>query len=228
MTLLPSEDWQVQVVQELPPYKVGPHCCVPGCISFADHAHHLWRRSFLGITPCNYVKIGGVVVGNLVGLCTRHHEDVTGKVGGHKAWIRWEPEQKMFIWCAVSNDWESGTATPVPVGPLTQQPPQHVSLEPVAALPIPEPERCQACGQVKRRPTKPSEPSAMRQRGSWTIKVPEDEREKGADVLDELCEQVLEALGRHHHTSSIARYWAVVESFVFLLQHASLIERNAS
>ena len=87
MTLLPLENRNIIALHgdKYPDYKVGPICSAPGCSKLADHAHHLWRRSFTA-GACSWIKLpDDTVTGNLCGLCWRHHEEVTV----NKAQIVW-------------------------------------------------------------------------------------------------------------------------------------------
>src|SRR5262245_40169713 len=80
-----------------PRYKVGATCAVPNCGRYSDHAHHLWSRSYLG-KPYDWIEVHDLRVKNLMPLCWRHHEDVTGTIGGYKAGIKYEPESGLFWW----------------------------------------------------------------------------------------------------------------------------------
>lgn len=139
MTLLPSESWNVFPVHGAA-YKLAPNCYAPGCTRSAVHAHHLWRRSH-GTNEawvCLAYLDDKPIIGNLVGLCQECHADVTGEVGGHRAWIKFSDDHLRFEWFEKSDvagrDW-------VYVAPLKFQPPGvagagHPSVEP--SFPAPD------------------------------------------------------------------------------------------
>lgn len=87
MTLRPAEDVRLSI----PPqdcwieYDIPPVCQVPGCQEPWAHRHHIVRRTKTG-GPQRWVAVDGVVLPNVMGICFRHHEQVTGMVGGH--WAR--------------------------------------------------------------------------------------------------------------------------------------------
>ena len=121
MTLPAVDTWNVRGV-EGPPYKVGPQCSNPNCSKWAEHAHHIVRRSQLQKQPQDWIAIEGFVIGNKTGLCPGCHDDITGLVGGHKAAIRWI--QGDFWWCLVNPTETDPSAMQYhAVSPLSYQPP---------------------------------------------------------------------------------------------------------
>ena len=221
MTLAPSDDWNVQVVNDVPAYKVEPVCAVPGCGRTTDiEAHHIWRRSFTG-TPAAWVRLGdGTKIGNLVGLCHEHHAWVTGGVGGHRAWIRWEPNFRHYEWHE-PRACRDGVEDWTYLGALDPQPPRD------GAKPAPaekhvhvEGENCPTCGKPKKeRPKLP--PGEKRPKSKIVFTVPEDEREKGSEVVRTLLDEWKKVRGRWDEKSD---YFALVEALAFCVQHAHLIE----
>jgi hypothetical protein len=212
VTLVPSDAWNVAGVKG-DKYTVGPFCDAPGCKRPVDHKHHLWRRSFLGgdfwwvRVPLSADRT--TVIRNVVGLCWRHHEDVTGAVGGHRAWIKWDPEEETFHW--LENDGYDHFAA---IGTLSLPAPTE------DAAPTPtgrEAERCPTCGRPKRH-EHTHDPQPKRPRKTWVLRVPAD-NEDGALVLDELVESLAEALGMDEYTSQLKRYHVIVPALVFCLQH---------
>src|SRR5215831_10528544 len=95
-------------------YKVGPLCAMPTCRKPADHAHHIWSRSYMG-RPCDWVEVEEQVHPNLLPLCWQHHEDVTGDVGGYRAGIRYEPESGLLYWSDGQQELELVWGASVPV-----------------------------------------------------------------------------------------------------------------
>lgn len=224
MTRLPHENWQVDPFAG-PRYKVAPECAVTYCRNYADHAHHLWRRSHLGKDAAWVILWNDRVVGNLVPLCFMHHQLITENL----AWIEYDAETHLFHWATKDGDnfhRQEALSYQPPVGGeiATASRSRETTEDDLTA----DQEVCTACGSRRRRRQPASgdagaQPAARRPRASWSISVPSDERERGADVLDELCEGVMEAFGREHHTSGIARYFAVVEAFTFVIQHRHLL-----
>jgi hypothetical protein len=198
VTLAITDSWDVRGVTG-PAYKVGPRCANPTCNRFAEHAHHLVRRSQLG-GEFNWVEIEGVVWQNKSGLCAPCHDDITGKIGGHRAAIRFE--DAVFEWCLVSYD-DQGELIFLRVGDLDPQPMDltefeaHVETEPSEA--------CPTCGSVRRRKA-PRQPGQRRR--TWIVKVPETEAEDGAYVLDTLVDDLAVLLGVEPNASG--RYYVIV------------------
>lgn len=65
-------------------YDLPPVCQVPDCEEVWVHRHHIVRRSATG-GPRRWVAVDGLVLPNLMGICYRHHQQVTGQWGGHFA-----------------------------------------------------------------------------------------------------------------------------------------------
>ena len=220
MTLLPTETWSIKGAwgRKL---KVGPRCSNPSCGKLAEHAHHMFPRSFLkGVY--DWVEMpDGSVWGNLTALCSDCHDDITGRIGGHRAAIRVHrfEQSYVFVWCRVKSN---GEVLFLPVAPIDPQPPTGDS--PVASpATSSRSEACPTCGQVK--PAKRSSPALpdgeRRRRKSWTIKVPDDV-EDGAYVLDTLVDDLAPSLGHHPDRDGrfrSARYFVIVPAVVFAQQH---------
>jgi len=219
MTLLPSESWNIAGV-EGDRYTVGPYCDAPGCKRPVDHKHHLWRRSFLG-GDFWWVRVPveaseTTVIRNVVGLCWHHHDDVTGQGGGHKAWIRWTPERQELAWMEAVDygHW-------IQIGTLSLPAPSDHAAP---ATPGREAERCPTCGKLKRKhEDHEHEPQPRRPRRTWTIKVPDD-KENGAEVLNELVEACAEIFGHDEYRSATRRYYTVAQALALVLQNRHLIE----
>jgi len=156
-------------------------------------------------------------VGNLTGLCWRHHEGITGKRWGHSHWIQWRNGE--YLWGTVRlgvevPNWDTDF---IPVGPLDPQPPAPDLLDAPQPTERSEPDRCPECGQQKRRSGSPaiSTPGAPRRRKSWIVKVPDD-HEDGADVLDVLVDDLAPLLGIDPTASG--RYHVLVPVLVYAHQ----------
>ena len=59
-------------------------------------------------------------------------------------------------------------------------------------------------------------PGAGRKRKSWTIPVPDDEQEKGADALDVLLDDLAPLFG--YEPTATARYYVVMAALVYAQQ----------
>jgi hypothetical protein len=169
-------------------YKVGPLCAVPTCGRLADHAHHLWSRSYLG-KPYDWVVVtdpevvsAGVMLPNLLPLCWSHHEDCTGAVGGYRAGIRYEPDSGLLFWANGDGEQELiwGTST---------------SADPrIADTSV---ELCSECG--RRKPRLKAEgvaPRTPRAKTRVVFTVPKDEREDGDAIIREHLSNCAELIGR--------------------------------
>lgn len=220
MTLLPLEDWNVKGAPGVR-YKVPSVCSVPGCSRFADHAHHLWRRSYLG-GDFWWVTIPDVgIVGNVVPLCWRHHDDVTGGKDGHKAKIQWadQPAPRGLYWVRLEGE------GPREAMALSWQPPtmddpscdmSHGFVGPASTA------RCTGCGRPLKREDDGQKRDPKRRRKSWLIQVPDDTSEDGAKVLDLLLENVAEIFGHDPHAPNL-RYFTVVQALALVVQHKEMM-----
>lgn len=211
MTLPLVDSWQVRGLKG-EAYKVGPQCSHPQCARWADHAHHMVRRSQLG-GDFNWIEIDGKLYPNLCGLCVEHHDEVTGRVGGHRAAIRLI--DGIFYWSSIEHK-SSGEIIYLPFAPLDPQP-----LDPEAAHRASphtaDPENCPFCGQMtRRRRTSVPQTGERRRRKSWTIKVPDDS-EDGADVLDGLIDDAALLMGIEPNATG--RYFVIVPALYFMHQN---------
>jgi hypothetical protein len=191
---------------------VGPKCSHPSCNSWADHSHHLVRRSQLG-GDYAWVLIDGVLHANLTGLCAAHHDEITGRVGGHRAAIRLE--DSIFYWCSLTE--RNGAVEYIPFAPLEPQPPSPESLAQRTSH-DPDSEHCPFCGQTKRRRASAGDAAtgSRRRRKSWTIKVPAD-GEDGAEILDTLIDDLAPLIGVDPTASG--RYFVVAVALVYAQQN---------
>jgi hypothetical protein len=217
MTLIPSEAWNVAGV-EGDKYTVGPFCDAPGCKRPVDHKHHLWRRSFLG-GDFWWVRVPladnkTTVIRNVIGLCYRHHEDVTGGPGGHKAWIRWVEEDQKLLWLEPGADdqWEL-------IDQIVLAAPSE-GAAPRAKIP----KRCPACGKLQYVEHEHA-PAPRRPRKSWVVQVPSD-NEDGAAILDELIEIIAEAIGTDEYKSQLRRYHTLIPALVWVVQNQEDFARD--
>lgn len=217
MTRLPNESWNVEACTGdlFPRYKVKPLCAHPDCSRFVDHVHHLVRRSFVG-GDVAWVRFGnGDIVGNLVGLCYRHHEQVTV----NQAAIMYEERLHQFTWVD-----DEGAAC----GALYPHPPKHGHVhedetgEPVLIGPG-STHICPGCKRpIPREKTAGEKKEPAKRRKSWTIKVPDETEEDGALVLDTLLEECATLFGRDMSASN-NRYFVVAQALALVVQNGHLL-----
>ena len=168
---------------EGPRYKVGPLCAVPTCGRLADHAHHIWSRSYMG-KPYDWVVVANITLPNLLALCWDHHQDCTGDIGGYDAGIRYEPESGCLYWIVDGNEelelvWGTSQAEP------------YVTSEP---------EVCSECGRRKPRRKPDGLPKrAARRKTRFVITCPQDSEEDGWQILREALDNAAELQGRTEH-----------------------------
>jgi len=213
MTLPAVSSWDVRGL-EGPAYKVGPRCSNPNCGRIAEHAHHIVRRSQLRKQPQDWVAIDGHVIANKTGLCVPCHDDITGRVGGHKAAIRWIDQK--FVWCLLGPG--EGDARYLPVAPIEPQPPTPDQL--AERAPDAEetgPEECPYCGHSTRR-RRPSAQVGRRRRKRWGVLVPDEDLEQGADVLDALIDS-LAPLVPNADSSATGRYYVLVPALAYAVMN---------
>lgn len=195
-------------------------CAVPGCEELSAHGHHIFPRSYLRGQPQDWVMLpDGAVISNVIGLCFRHHEWVTGVPGyGHRARLDWFDGD--LAWVEIDRqtgelDWvgpldpqplvhrdreEEEAASPPPSDPSPRE--RHVQAA-VARLhkTLAPGETCAACGYTK---PIPREPGPQRPAITWGVQVPRD-AEIGAEVLDEWIAQFAAIMGLEG-TKGLVRY----------------------
>lgn len=219
MTKLPNENQNVVGLAgpNYPRYKVGPLCSAPGCSKIADHAHHIWRRSFL-TGDYAWVRLwDGKEMQNLTGLCWRHHEDITL----NKAAIVWSGN--FFFWRDQS-EMNGINLDPQPrtLGQAEQAvmdaTPAHSHVGPATT------DKCPTCNRAVKTASEKKE--AKRHREKWSITVPVDARENGADVLDTLLLSCAELFG-HDEDASAVRYHTLVQALALVVQHGDRMVADA-
>jgi len=203
-----------------PEYPLNPICAAPGCLQPSADPHHLWRRTELG-GPYWWVQVTpGSSVGNLVGLCGDHHHAITVNAN----WITFD--QNIFFW-------ESLFSTGVP---LSWQPPTR--LIDVLQEPLADPESngqaaleantCPTC--LRPLPHARSEHEGKRLRRTWSITVPSDEREQGADMLDTLLEEGRREMARAglpYGDEDAAKYFVLSTMLGLFVTHAEEVLSDA-
>lgn len=225
MTLIPFAEHHEVKVGNGEPYKVGARCSAPGCGHFTDDAHHIVRRSFTATGEYEWwIEYKGVQIGNLTGLCHACHLLITE----NKAALTWDESDKLFIWV----DRVAGEM----IAPIDPQPPTTVSFV-SNADPGDEndskveefvgPGAVGKCGECKRPLPKPKDEKVedARPRRTWSITVPVDNRENGAEVLDTLLDQCRDLFG--HDESKTVRYFSLVQALALVVQHGSQLVGDA-
>jgi hypothetical protein len=216
MSLLPHPNRNVKGLagDEWPQLPVGPLCCAPGCSRFVDHPHHLWRRSALA-GPFPWVRLwNGSTVQNVVGICWQHHNRITDDLDR----ITLEDDGS-FLYRDERN---------VVLGPIKPQP-QTIGKDayPTVSEASVAPGRCPTCN-TKIRPshddTGEREPS--RNRSTWSVTVPKDEREDGAECLDVLLEAARMAMddrGLTYGPERKVRYYVLAAALGLFVHHVDAL-----
>lgn len=213
-----NRDVEAMRGEMFPKYQVKPMCAHPDCSRFVDHVHHIVRRSFI-IGDVAWVRYAnGDIVGNLVGLCAAHHEDLTI----NKAFIRYDERDQHYWWF---------NALAENTGQLYPHPPRHFHAhehDPIE-VPLIGPGTLMICPGCKRPVPRKREPGekldAKRRRKSWTVQVPDDADEDGAVVLDTMVEALASLFGKED--SPNLRYFTLIEAMALVLQNSHLMGESS-
>jgi len=229
VTLLPIDDRNVHGF-EGPEYQMSRICARPFCEQNGSEVHHIWRRSHLG-APFNWVVLpDGSACGNLIRLCNPHHRLVTE----NEAKISFEAGS--FYW--VQDGME--------LMPLDFQPPwvvqeyEHTRSvdDLIAEVEFETPgektgpvldNECPTCHQPLPKPKiadKTDKREAKRLRRTWSVTVPADRREDGAEVLDTLVEEarvLLARAGPHYEAGLTTRYYILAMALGLFVTHGEQI-----
>lgn len=213
MTLAPLVVQNIRGV-EGKPVELSQWCVAPGCLSLTQQRHHLWPKSFLRGQPYEWVSVNGRVLPNSVGLCVRHHNDVTSPVGGHKAKIIYDETTGLFEWWVADEDRDW----------------QYHGLLRGQALVAPEPEVrrvrreegvCPTCGRAHPLEKRTSQNGLPKRKAkSWGILVPDD-GETGADILDTYVEDLAVVMGLDPDSPRLLRYHVLVPVLEWVNQNKS-------
>lgn len=215
MTRSPLRSPDVEGV-EGEPYELNPVCAAPGCMQPSDDPHHLFRRSALG-GPFWWVQLApGLTTGNVIGLCRKHHSMVTTDA----AWISYE--DGFYVWSTLFD------ASVL----LDQQPPVRRVQEgvgesstngshDVSAAHVAAEGTCPTCLRPLPHPKREHEP--RRERRTWSVTVPKDSREDGADTIDTLLEEGRKELakaGMPYGDADTAKFFVLTHILALFVQHA--------
>jgi hypothetical protein len=212
MTLAPLVRPDIRGV-EGKPVQLSQWCVVPGCLSLTQQRHHLWAKSYLRGQPYEWVRIGERTLPNSVGLCVRHHSDVTSPVGGHKAKITYDEATGLFDW------WELDSLGELKnMGPLRGQ--ALVDAEPEVRRVRREEGLCPTCGRVRHDKPKTQNGLPKRKAKTWGLLVPDD-GEAGTDILDTYVEDLAVAMGLDPSSPRLLRYHFLVPTLEWVNQNKS-------
>lgn len=237
MTLLPFEEHHEVKVAKGEPYKVAARCSAPGCTRFTDDAHHIVRRSFTATGEYEWwIEYKGVTIGNLTGLCHECHLLITE----NRASLSWVEEERMFYWV-------EGVGSGRDDKPIDPQPPIKYVIQNAdpgdendydwtrdpddrldnADQHFDGPASSRKCRECKRPLPKPKDEKTeeARPRRTWSITVPADHRENGAEVLDTLLDQCRDLFS--HGESKQVRYFSLVQALALVAQHGDKMVREA-
>ena len=236
MTLLPHPNQSVRGVKlgaKVAPIRVGPKCANPDCTRWADHAHHIWRRSFLAGDFAWVELWDGTVIGNLTGLCFACHDDIT--VNRARIVLESGPGDWVFHWVDPNGVFR-GPLRPQPPRPESAPSPDTEDLNgamqlttdgrEVAHTHVVDGEEvvCPTCKRRKNPARKKSDlpPGEKRKRARYVVMVPKDSQEDGFEVLETLVASAAEVIGRETQPA----YFTLVEALAFFLQHSHLLHRE--
>jgi hypothetical protein len=233
MTLSPSEDRRVQGLNG-PPYELNLICAVPGCDeSYLLERHHLWRRSALGGDKWWVRTHDGVLHGNCVNLCHDHHGMVTDNVarisykGGDFFWQDPLTPKMILLWQPPTSlpkddvdDREDAD------GEQKKDDPDLLLVEHLGAhhvlSPHHEPDVCPTC--LRKLPQPRSENFEEKKvRKTWSVAVPMDAWENGAETIDVLLREShveLNKLGLPYGEGRTVKYYILTAALGMFVTHA--------
>lgn len=215
MTRFPTETRQIQGLEgpDYPSYNFpAPICANPDCENEATDRHHLFSRGLMG-GAYDWVRLpDGTESGNIIGLCYLCHKKVTE----NKAQIIYQMGEFCWMVEGVLSD-------------LRYQPPvRNLSSGEVEAAgePAPSPEArpvCPTCKRVIPRPRIKNPQEEKKPRKTWSVAVPYDIQEDGAEVIDQLLELAEEKMDKHglnwSHGNRVV-YYKLSAALALFVQHA--------
>lgn len=207
MTLIPFQNHSEIKAAEGVAYKVEAYCAHPECGKFSDHAHHVVRRSFIG-GDVAWVEYKSHKIQNIVPLCWGHHEEITQ----NKAFLFWHEDTLSFWWYDQQDEEPAKQVGPLSYAAMEE----HVG--PASKR------KCPACGRpAKKEPEEKTEET--RQRRTWAITVPNDERENGAETLDTLMQECRDLFG--HDESKRVRFFTLTQALALVVQNGHKLMADA-
>jgi len=194
------------------PVELSQWCVVPGCLSLTQQRHHLWPKSYLRGQPYEWIEIAGRVIPNSVGLCVRHHNEVTSPVGGHQAKITYDAGVGLFDWWEL--DWQGEWKN---LGDLRGQ--ALVDPEPEVKRVRREEGLCPTCGRAHPREKRQTVDGLPKRKAkTWSLLVPDD-GEAGTDILDTYVEDLAVLMGLDPESPRLLRYHVLIPALEWVMQN---------
>jgi len=233
MTKLPIEDRNVHGFDG-PDYQLPRICSKGGCFNQNVDRHHIWRRSEVGNR--NWLILpDGSAVGNIVTLCREHHRLITeneARIAWFGGAFYWEQDGHEFLPLAFQPphiEVEMENVLDV-VGQIGDEAALDVVFNPAFEMagektePLLENE-CPTCRQPlpHKRPDRTDKKEKPRLRRSWTITVPADKRENGAETLDTLLEEArleMDRAGLGYGPERNVRFFVLATVLGLFVQHS--------
>lgn len=220
MTKFPTETRQVQGLEgeDYPRYELPTTVCAnPECEYEATDRHHLFSRGLMG-GAYDWVRLAdGTETGNITGLCFLCHKKVTenkahityrdGQFFYDKYTLRYQPPKKI-------SDSGEETATTALLG--DNDPPSSPDARPV----------CPTCKRTIPRPRVKNKLEDKKPRKTWSVAVPYDIQEDGAEVIDQLldiCEEKMDKFGLNWSGGNRVIYYKLTAALALFAQHADEI-----
>ena len=230
MTLSPSEDRRSEGLDG-PHYPLNQICFVPGCMDRKTlQRHHFWRKSDV-IGDKWWVKLSdGEIRGNCGRVCAHHHRDLTDNIA-HVAYHEGQFWWKDIISEPLLLDWQPpGEAVyeelREPAKPSGKDDDLALAEKLGAAhalLPSHDPDICPTCLRKLPRPKEERSPEAPKLRKTWSVAVPMDHWEDGAEVIDTLLREAHTELNRRglpYGEGKTVRYYILTAALALFVTHA--------
>ena len=230
MTRSPSEDRRSEGVDG-PHYPLNIICVAPGCTDTRTlQRHHLWRKSDV-IGDKWWVRTkDGLLHGNCVKVCGFHHRELTdniARVAYHEGAFYWKDvlgEPLLLDWQPPGEAlYEELSASELP----KQEDPDLLLVERLGASHVlaegHDPEVCPTCLRRLPRPKDESAVETKKVRKTWSVAVPLDRWEDGADVIDELLAAAHEELSKHglpYGEGKKVKYFILTAALGMFVTHA--------
>lgn len=216
MTRFPTASRQVEGLEgeDYPRYELSTSICAnKDCEYEATDRHHLFSRGLMG-GAFDWVRLAdGTITGNITGLCYLCHKKVTE----NKAQILYQNDMFHYM--------EEGVVTP-----LRYQPPKRSGEAPAessspadAASPG---STCPTCHRKIPRPKIKNPTEEKKPRKTWSVAVPYDIQEDGAEVIDQLldlCEEKMDKHGLNWSGGNRVVYYKLSAALALFAQHADEI-----
>jgi|SRR5215471_2427994 len=234
MTRSPSEDRRTEGLDG-PSYPLNIVCPVPGCTqSNRLERHHLWRRSDV-IGDKWWVRTkDGKIHGNVVKLCGFHHLEVTQNTAhiayadGTFWWKDILAEPLLLTWQPPEEDVYEALRSRVTPSERKDDP-DLALVEKLGAAhvlqPGHDPDICPTCLRKLPKP-KDKDPEAPKVRKTWSVAVPLDHWEDGADMIDTLLEEAHRELNRNglpFGEGKKVKYYLLTTALGLFVTHAQSI-----